>query len=105
MVLGIAGAVLVGGIATGVVALDLHGSVTQRCESGVCPEDARADIETGAALTLAADVLYGTAALLAVTGVVWLIVEAASGDSDESAPTVSAACVPGLCGATLRAVF
>lgn len=99
---GVAGASLVAAIVTGVVALDLHGSVSQRCDaSGRCPPDARADIDTGVALTLTSDLLFGASALFAAAGALWWLLTPGGDD----APTVGAACTPTLCGASLRGAF
>ncbi len=100
-----AGATLVAGVVTGLVALDLHNSVAARCDDGgVCPPDARADIDTGAALALTSDVLFGVTGALAAGGLVWLIVALADG-GDQEAAQAGLACDAAGCVGSVRGTF
>lgn len=94
-----AGAVLATALVTGLVALDLHGSVSGRCpDRSACPPEVQSDIDTGSALALTSDILYGVGGALAIAGGVWLIVALATGGDDDA----SAACTAGGCGPALR---
>ncbi len=76
-----AGAALVAGVATALVANNRYDSLDERCPGGECPPDAASDRDDLRRMTRTTDVLFGTAVLSAVAGVVWWVA-AGSNESD-----------------------
>jgi hypothetical protein len=102
IVLGAGGALLIGSLVTGLIANGLHSDLEGRCPDDKCKDpDAADDKETGKTLVAATNVLLVSGLVVAAAGATWWILA----PRDESAPQVAAACVPGACGATLRAHF
>lgn len=97
---GLAGAALVGGIVTAVLAEGQYGDLDDACPNGVCGEASRGDIDTLTALTVSADMLFGVAALSAVGGLLWWLLD--TGDADVEA---SAMCGFGGCAGSVRGRF
>ena len=98
---GVGGAVLAGGIVTGLVAAHRASDLEDDCPDHVCEEDL-SQRDQAHDTAVAADILMGTGLVLAGAGVTWLIL---TKDDDASATSFSAACVLDGCGATLRGRF
>jgi len=94
----VAGAAVVAGIATAIVANDRYNSLDERCPDGECPADAASDRDSLRTMTRSTDVLLGTAVLVAIAGVVWWV---AVGSDDER--DTELACGLGNC--TVRTRF
>lgn len=98
-----AGAALVGGVVTGIMAADLSGSLEDRCPGEVCPPDAQSDIDRGSTLALTTDILLASSAALATGGLVWLLL---SDDEEEALPVdATAGCTPSGCKLELSGSF
>lgn len=89
------GAVLLGGVATGIATAVLHGELMSACDTdGDCTQSR---IDTGRALALTTDILLPVGGTVAAVGLVWLIVALAEGGDD-----AEVACRGGACGPRLR---
>lgn len=91
------GAALATGAAMGGLALARRGDLDDRCPGGVCPDEARADVDSLRRSSRTADVLLPLGGALVVGGVLAFVL--AGGDEDD-APEVGAAV--GREGALLR---
>lgn len=98
---GVGGAVLAGGIVTGLVAAHRASDLEDDCPNHVC-EDDLSQVDAAQNTAVVADILMGTGLVLAGAGVTWLIL---TKDDDASATSFSAACHLDGCGATLRGRF
>jgi len=98
---GVGGAVLAGGIVTGVVAASKASDLEDDCPNHVC-EDDLSQRDEAANTALVADILMGTGLVLAGAGVTWLIL---TKDDDANATSISAGCHFEGCAATLRGRF
>jgi hypothetical protein len=98
---GVGGAVLAGGIVTGIVAARRASELEDDCPNHVC-EDDLSQRDEAQNTALVADILMGTGLVMAGAGVTWLIL---TKDDDATATSFSAACHFDGCGATLRGRF
>lgn len=96
---GLAGAALIAGVVTAVLADERYAALEEACPNGVCAESSAGDIDTLTALTVSTDVLLGVALLAGVGGLLWWVLD--TGDGGESVEA-SAWCAPGGCGGGLR---
>ena len=95
IVAGSGGALLAGSLMTGLYAMGAQSALDSMCpELRACVDGYERTRDEGQALAITTDVLWGTGAALAVTGVVWGIIDVASGGgaSHEDSPTVAVAC-------------
>ena len=110
-IFGVGAAAAIAGAVTGGMALQTEADLEGRCVEGpdgwTCPPGAQADADRGATLAMATDGLLIGGAAVAVTGLVLaLVIDGAPDDSTEDAsPTVSVACDPSGCIATLGGQF
>jgi len=98
------GALLVGSLVTGVLALTTESDLESRCSEGAdgtwaCPEGAQADADRGRTLALLSDVFLGVGAAAAAAGVVLAFVLADDVPADRARASV--ACLPGSCFGSL----
>lgn len=102
ILLGIGGALALGGLGTGIATLEIQSSIEGMCTADrVCPAELRGDADTGQALAITTDVLLGTAIVAAGIGTALLIVALGEGGEDE-AVTPTASCGPSGCMAGAR---
>jgi len=117
VVMGIGGAMLIGGAVTGIVALGKTGDIEDRCPENVCPRGYDLDDERSSAKTFVrvTDVLLIGGAVVTLAGLGWMIL-GSSGDKAPAKtgalpprarplPLPSAGCGPDGCRASLKVVF
>jgi len=98
---GVGGAVLAGGIVTGLVAANRASDLESDCPNHMCEGDLsqRDGVHDTAVL---ADVLMGVGLAATAAGVTWLVLTA---EDDANAASISAACDLDGCGASVRGRF
>ncbi len=102
--IGIGGASLIGGAATGGVALSMNAKLKDVCTDGVCPEGERDRSDTRKALALSSDILLSTGAVVAGVGLgflIWFIASKSKGERPTTArviPLVGGPTVLGVAG-------
>lgn len=94
------GAALLAGIGTGIGTALEHDQLVDACPDKTCAPDEAGRIDSVRALGIATDVLLGVGGAVATAGLVWLIVELATGDAAEA--PVTASCGPDGCSFALR---
>ncbi len=83
LVIGVGGALIVGSVVTGVLALDARSTLDRMCTAdGACPAGYESTRSSGQALSITTDVLWIAGGLAAATGIVLAIVDATSGHAD-----------------------
>lgn len=115
VVMGIGGAMLVGGAITGIVALDKTNSIESKCPGDVCPkafdlDGARSSARTFVRVT---DVLLIGGSFVTLAGLGWLLFGGEKQESREPAksavraslPMPNAGCGPEGCRASVKVVF
>lgn len=115
IVMGVGGAMLIGGTITGIVALDKTNTIEAKCTDDVCPRTFDLDGERSSAKTFVrvTDVLLIGGGVVTAAGLGWLLF---GGDKHESDPKPSAraratlpipsgGCGPDGCRASLKVVF
>lgn len=89
VLLGVGGAALAASAITGAMALGAAGDLENACPDSRCPDEPelRARADEARTLSIVTDVLWPIGAAAAAAGLVWLIIEASSGDgtSDQAA--------------------
>lgn len=106
VVIGVGGALIVGSVITGVLALDARSSLERMCAAdGSCPPGFEDTQSNGQALAITTDVLWITGALAAGTGVVLAILDMTSGSSTSDHATLGGACTADGCFASLQGRF
>ena len=99
---GVGGAILAGAGVTGVIALDLDGDLSTRCDaSHRCADSQQGDIDRLDTLTLTTDVLLGVGAAAVITGTLLLTVFA----GDDADIQVQPSAGPGGVGAAITGRF
>jgi hypothetical protein len=98
-IVGVGGAVLVAGAITGVVAANQASDLKRECPDHLCPDDLSAP-ESAQRTALTADVLMAIGLVGVAAGATWLL-----WPEEDAAPSVTAACGPRGCSATLRGHF
>lgn len=83
ILLAVGGGVLAGSAVTGALVVTRDADLADRCAAGCSTADQDA-IDEGRTLALVTDVLWISGATVAAAGLVWLIVAAASGGSDDA---------------------
>ena len=117
VVMGVGGAMLVGGAITGVLALGKTHDIQDKCPSSVCPRSFDLEGERSSAKTFVriTDVLLIGGGILAAGGLTWLLL-ADSGKAEKeppksasvrrrAVPLPSAGCGPDGCSASMKVVF
>ncbi len=98
--LGTGAAIAIVGAALGGVALSISDSLATECVGGVCPEERRADLDTGPALALTADVMLPLGAVAAAVGLVLVFTVTETSEVPRAALACDAhGCVAALGGA------
>jgi hypothetical protein len=113
IVIGIGGAMLVGGAVTGIVALDKTSTLETKCPNDVCPRAFDLDGERSSAKTFVrvTDVLLIGGSVVTLGGLGWLLLggkserEPARPAARAALPLPSAGCGPDGCRASLKVVF
>ncbi len=86
--LGVGGAVVIGGVITGSLALSLNGTIEDECKKSdgkrQCEESNRDDLDKRDTLALTTDILLGVGIPIAVTGLTLVLVSALKGDKAET---------------------
>lgn len=105
ILLGAGGAILAGAVATGVVTLSIQSSLEEDCDSvtRICDASRRSDVDTGQALAITTDVLFGVGGAVAAAGIVFLAIALADGGGDD--PSAAAACTGDGCFAAVRGTW
>lgn len=100
--LGGGGALIVGGVVTGLLQMSAESELEDNCSGFVCASDQSDNVDSAQNLALVTDILWisgvavaGTGVVLALTGVL---------DSEREVP-VTAGCSPGQCGVVFRGSF
>lgn len=115
IVMGIGGAMLVGGAVTGIVALGKTADIEEKCPNDVCPRGFDLDGERSSARTFVrvTDVLLIGGGLVTLGGLGWLVLGSRSGGGATEPPRAatagafspSAGCGPDGCKASVKVVF
>ena len=100
LLVGVGGAVLTGGVITGVVAAQRASDLESDCPNHVC-EDDLSQRDEAFDTALVADVLMGVGLVATVAGVTWLVLT----PGDKGAASISGSCDLHGCGASLRGRF
>lgn len=93
VMVGVGGALALGSVVTGLLALDARQSLVDACDpnaSPSCPPELEGTRDEGYALALSTDALWITGAVAVSVGVILAVVEASSGDAADAS-------VAGLC--------
>ena len=99
---GVGGAILVGAGVTGILALDLDGDLSNRCDASQrCADSLQGDIDRLDTLTLTTDILLGVGAAAVITGTLLLTVFS----GDDAGLQVQPAVGPGGVGASISGRF
>jgi tetratricopeptide (TPR) repeat protein len=101
---GAGAALMLGGIATGVMAKSKQKELDDKCSNGVCDPSLKSTADSGKTLALVTDVLLiGGGAALA-TGAVLLFIKKPEA-SEEPDASASVVCTPRLCGGSMAVRF
>ena len=95
---GIGSAVLIAGVVTGAVALDLSEQLADECRAGTCPAERASDGDLGQALATTTDVLLPLGAVAAGVGLVLLFVL----DEPDAEVSPTASCTDTGCSVGVR---
>jgi hypothetical protein len=98
-IIGVGGAVFVGGAVTGVVAAQMTSDLKDTCPSKMCPGDLSAP-DRAHTTAVVADVLMVTGLVSVAVGTAWLLMA-----DDGSSPSVAAGCSSTSCGAAVSGRF
>lgn len=79
------GALLVAGLATGLVSNGRYSDLEDGCAMGICDAEQESDIDGLRRMALTTDILLAIGGVATVAGVIWLIVGSGGDDADESA--------------------
>ncbi len=103
--LGLGGAMLIGSIVTGGMALSIDGDLKESCPQGHCPAGKKEDVDRLRPLAVSADILLGVGAATAAAGAIILLISA--GDKEGKQDNV--ALVPflgsGVAGGSIQGSF
>ena len=114
VVMGIGGAMLVGGAITGIVALDKTKSIEDKCPGDVCPKSFDLDGERSSAKTFVrvTDVLLIGGSFVTLAGLGWLVFGGEKPEGEPAKPAAraklpipNAGCGPDGCRASVKVVF
>ena len=101
---GTGAAMMVGGIATGVMASSKQKELEDKCVNGVCDQSLKSTADSGKTLALVTDVLLiGGGAVLATGAVLFFVKKPKA--SEEPGASAGVMCTPRLCGGSLRLRF
>jgi len=101
---GAGGALAIGGVVTGIMALSAQNDLKDRCDaSGACPPGWESTRNRGRTLAIVSDVLLIGGGVVVAGGLLWLLL--GRRHSSEGEPTVGIVCAPGGCAASAHFVF
>jgi tetratricopeptide (TPR) repeat protein len=104
VLMGVGGAMMVGGVVTGLMASSKHGELEEQCPDSPCDPSLQDLADEGQTLALTADILlFGGLAVAATGGVLWFL-DRGSARSDEPV-AASMSCGLRGCGARVRMSF
>jgi tetratricopeptide (TPR) repeat protein len=101
--IGVGGALIIGGVVTGAMALSLNGELADECPDGACPASKRDDLDRRDTLAATTNVLIVLGAASATAGVLMLTVF--SGEDEEPEVALRPILVPGFGGAVASGRF
>jgi len=97
IVMGVGGAMIIGGVVTGAMASSKHSELEEKCPDSMCDASLQSLADEGKTLALVADVLlFGGIAAAGTGAVLWFLNNNQS--SEESAVNAAVSCGPGACG-------
>lgn len=105
IVMGGGGALIAGGVVTGIMALGKKSDLESACTDGVCPPELRSEADSGKTLALMTDILVGAGIAAVGVGAALLIFGGGDDDSESRPVSGSASCGPDGCGASVRWAF
>ena len=104
VLMGVGGAMMVGGVVTGLMASSKHGELEEQCPDSPCDPSLQDLADEGQTLALTADILlFGGLAVAATGGMLWFL-DRGSARSDEPV-AASLTCGLRTCGARVRMSF
>jgi tetratricopeptide (TPR) repeat protein len=105
VLLGVGGAMMIGGVVTGLMASSKHSELEEQCPNNPCDASLQDLADEGQTLALTADVLlFGGIAVAATGGVLWFLNRNASSDGEQ--PVAAAVgCGPRGCAGRVRVAF
>jgi tetratricopeptide (TPR) repeat protein len=105
VILGSAGAaVMVGGVATGLMANSKQKELDDKCMNGTCDPSLKATADSGKTLALVTDILLSGGGAALVVGTVLFFVKKPK-SSEQPSTSASAVCTPRLCGGSVAVRF
>jgi tetratricopeptide (TPR) repeat protein len=106
VLLGVGGAMMIGGVVTGLMASSKHSELEEQCPNNPCDASLQDLADDGQTLALTADVLlFGGIAVAATGGVLWFLNRNASGGSGEQPVAAAVGCGPRGCAGRVRVAF
>ena len=101
---GAGAAILLGGVATGVMANSKQKELDDKCTNGTCDPSLKSTADSGKTLAVVTDIALTVGGLTLATGVVLLFVKKPKA-AEQPATSASAVCTPRLCGGSVAVRF
>ena len=106
VLMGLGGAMIVGGVVTGAMASSKHSELEEKCgDDGMCDRSLKDLADEGKTLALTADVLLFGGIAAAVGGGVWWLLDSPGDSSGEQAVRAALSCGPRACSGRVAVSF